>query len=287
MKILPSEPRFDVASVLNRGHRDYQEDSLVTDFPLGSEMGFAVLADGMGGHAAGDMASKIIVTEVYSELKFQSSSIERFTEELPDTLVNAAISANECIQAHVAQSPKDKGMGSTLVSPIFIGDRLWWVSVGDSPFYLFRGGKLKQLNEDHSMAPQIDLMLLNGEIDEETARTHPDRNALTSVLSGGDIPRIDCPKKPFEVRKGDIYIVSSDGLQFLTNEAIAAIVAENVKEPSSVIATKLMNAIAELDDPDQDNISFSVIRVNRTEADTAQANFVLNRAALGLGVVNG
>ena len=67
------EPRFDVASAICQG-RDYQEDAIVTDFPFGSDSGVVVLADGMGGHAAGDVASKIVVTEVFSELKFESAN---------------------------------------------------------------------------------------------------------------------------------------------------------------------------------------------------------------------
>jgi len=64
--------QYDVASAISLGKRDVQEDAIICDFPLGSELGFAVLADGMGGHAAGDIASKIVVTEVFSELKLQS-----------------------------------------------------------------------------------------------------------------------------------------------------------------------------------------------------------------------
>ena len=62
------ETRFDVASVLSVGQRDHQEDALASDFPIGADWGFVVLRDGMGGHAAGDVASKIVVTEVFSEL---------------------------------------------------------------------------------------------------------------------------------------------------------------------------------------------------------------------------
>ena len=85
--------RYDVASVLNRGHRDYQEDALATDFPLGADFGYAVLSDGMGGHAAGDVASKIVVTEVFSELKFQSSDAEGFEADIGNVLKDGACSS--------------------------------------------------------------------------------------------------------------------------------------------------------------------------------------------------
>lgn len=280
MKRVRPEPRYDVASALSPGHREYQEDSLIADFPLGTDAGFAVLADGMGGHAAGDTASKIIVTEVYSELKFQSSSMAEAEDELPSILWAVTQSANECIRAHVAQTPRDRGMGSTLVAPIFVGDNLYWISIGDSPLYLVRDGKMRQINADHSMAPEIDAQWRRGEIDEETARNHPERNCLTSVLCGGDIPKVDCPRKPFKIQREDIYLVSSDGLQFLTNEEIAAIVLEKREESSSVIAAGLLNALTELDDPDQDNISIAVIKVNWTDAEAPAPKMALTKAQL-------
>ena len=146
---MPSSPdiRFDVASVLDRGAREYQEDALATDFPMGADLGYAVLSDGMGGHAAGDVASKIVVTEVFAELKFQSGDPEYFSENIGTILKHAAVVANDCVRAHTANNPDTAGMGATLVAPIFLGDRLFWISIGDSPFFLYRGGRLKQLNE--------------------------------------------------------------------------------------------------------------------------------------------
>jgi serine/threonine protein phosphatase PrpC len=128
-------------------------------------------------------------------------------------------------------------------------------------------------------------MWKSGIIDEETARHHPDRNCLTSVLCGGSVPKVDCPRQPFQTVKGDIYVVSSDGLQFLSNEEIEDIVLENKNKSASVIASKLLRAITELDDPDQDNLSLSVIKVNWTDAESASAPLVLTKAQLG--VVNG
>ena len=180
---MPKSPdiRFDVASVLNRGCRDYQEDAIATDFPLGAEFGYAVLSDGMGGHAAGDVASKIVVTEVFSELKFQSSDVGKFTQNVGKVLKSAAISANECMAAHAATNPDTAGMGATLVAPVFVRDQLFWISIGDSPLYLMRDGQLRQLNEDHSLGPHIDYMVRSGMMSEDVGRNHPDRNALTSV----------------------------------------------------------------------------------------------------------
>jgi serine/threonine protein phosphatase PrpC len=253
--------RYDVATALSRGQRHYQEDAIVADFPIGSDTGFAVLSDGMGGHSAGDVASKIVLTEVYSELKLQSGAAETFAAHVPDILESAALAANECIKSHVGQHPNTRGMGATLIAPVFLGTQLYWISVGDSPLYLFRDGSLSQLNEDHSMAPQIDLMVQSGLLDPEEGAEHPDRNCLTSVLIGEEIAQIDCPKEPFTVQDGDVLLAASDGLQFLDDDEIEDVLRSNATRPSTEIADLLMHELEELADPDQDNISFSVIRV--------------------------
>lgn len=264
--------RFDVASVLNRGCRDYQEDAIATDFPLGAEFGYAVLSDGMGGHAAGDVASKIVVTEVFSELKFQSSNLSKLAENVCDVLKSAAVSANACMAAHTSNNPDTAGMGATLVAPVLIRDKLFWISIGDSPLYLFRGGELRQLNEDHSLGPHIDYMVRSGMMSEDVGRNHPDRNALTSVLIGETIERIDCPEVPFQLRDGDILVVASDGLQFLSNREIRRILRENYKASSARIAETLLRELRALADPEQDNVCFSVIKVRLRSGVDGNAN---------------
>jgi PPM family protein phosphatase len=256
------EPRYDVASGISQGARDYQEDAITTDFPVGAEAGFVVLADGMGGHAAGDVASKIVLTEVYSELKFQFADVSAFEARAPEILRNVADFANETLRQHADSHPETDGMGATLVVPALVENRLWWISVGDSPLFLYRNGRLTQLNEDHSMGPQIDFMAKTGLIDPETAKDHPDRNCLVSVLMGSRISKIDCPTKPFEMKAGDIVVCSSDGLQFLTNAQIERVLGKYRKNRSTEIAERLLEEINKLDDPDQDNISFTIIKVN-------------------------
>jgi PPM family protein phosphatase len=260
------EPRYDVASGISQGARDYQEDAITCDFPVGAEAGFVVLADGMGGHAAGDVASKIVLTEVYSELKFHFADVEAFEAKAPEVLRTVADLANDTLRQHTRSHPETEGMGATLVVPCLVENRLWWISVGDSPLFLYRAGRLSQLNEDHSMAPQIDFMVKQGLMDAETAANHPDRNCLISVLMGTRIPKIDCPTKPVELKAGDIVICASDGLQFMTNAQIERLVHKYSKKRSTEIAERLLEELVKLDDPDQDNISFTVIKVNDASA---------------------
>ena len=259
------EPRFDVASAICQGGRDYQEDAIVTDFPFGTDTGVVVLADGMGGHAAGDVASKIVVTEVYSELKFQSANFVQQEKDIPTFMAMAASGANAQVRDHVKDNPAVRGMGATLVSLVIVENRMYWMSIGDSPLYMLRNGKMEQLNEDHSMAPQIDFMAQQGLLDPEAAKNHPDRNCLTSVILGERVAKSDCPTKPFELKLGDIIVVSSDGLQYLEDPKIQKILHRYRRRKSAEICGHLLEAIETLADPDQDNCSFAVIKLNHNK----------------------
>jgi protein phosphatase len=254
---------YDAASAISRGRRAHQEDAMASDFPIGTGAGFAVVADGMGGHAAGDVASKIAVTEVFSELKLQAEDPGAGGGDLPVILRAAAATANACIGGHAATHAETRGMGTTLLAVALRGAQLHWLSVGDSPLYLFREGRLRRINEDHSMAPQIDLMVESGLLSPEDGRDHPDRNCLTSVIAGQEIPRIDCPAEPFTLRPGDVLVLASDGLQFLEDDEIAAILRRRSGAPSARIAAELMQALEVLADPDQDNAALTVIQLDK------------------------
>lgn len=275
---------FDASCALSKGQRSYQEDAVIADFARGTDVGLAVLADGMGGHAAGDIASKIVVTEVFSELVFHRGDPDAFEKVVSDTLRHAATAANSCLKEHVTAYPETRGMGATLVATVVLKRHLYWISIGDSPLFLFRDGVLNQLNEDHSMAPQIDFMVRSGLLDAEEARNHPDRNTLTSVLFGEAIPKVDCPDEPLELQSGDVIIVASDGLQFLTNEEIEATLRRNNDLNSSAIADDLLLRLTEQGDPDLDNVSFSVVKLDEAAQSNSQKESPV-RAATGIRCV--
>lgn len=253
--------KYDVATAVSIGRRDYQEDAVACDFALGAPFGFAVLADGMGGHAAGDIASKIVVTEVFSEIKLQAGDPCALESEIGEVLRSVAHGANACIEAHVAQNPALRGMGATLVAPVLFENRLYWLSIGDSPLFLYRKGTLSQINEDHSLAPQIDMMVRMGQLDAEAARNHPDRNSLTSVVMGRRIPQMDCRAEPTPLERDDIVIASSDGLQYLSNKEIEAVIKRHHRRGAHDIAAALMKAVDDLGNPEQDNVSLALIKI--------------------------
>ena len=252
---------FDTATAISQGARDYQEDALICDFSRGAELGFVVLADGMGGHAAGDIASKIVVTEMFSELTFMRPDMLEYPSCIADMLQNAASLANDTLRKHVELHPETRGMGATLVCMVIVDDRLHWISIGDSPLYLFRDGVLRQLNEDHSMAGTIDMMVRSGALSPEDGLNHPDRNVLTSVLFGEPVAHVDCPPEPTQLRAGDTLIVASDGLQFLSDDEIGKLLRDRPFCGSGEIADALMDSLKALNDPDLDNISLSVTRI--------------------------
>lgn len=252
--------RLDTATASDQGQRAYQEDSLVSDFPQGAPFGFAVVADGMGGHAAGDRASQIAIHSAFDELRRLRNNHCEDTE-FPTHLKDIVQGANAKIQRYSADHPETSGMGTTFVATVISDDKLFWASVGDSPLYLYRDGALQQVNQDHSLAPQIDLLVASGMLSPEDGRDHPDRNVLTSVLVGSDIPKIDCPEQATTLAEGDILVIASDGLQTLDHAQLEETLHKNRFRPSSDIIDRLITDLKSANDPDQDNASAIVIRI--------------------------
>lgn len=261
MQMGPGEFWYDAATAQTLGYRHSQEDAVIASFPLGADAGFTVLADGMGGHAAGDLAARIVLTEVVSRMLGATADTRSLEVDVPAVLRAAALAADGGLRARVCAEPGLRGMGATLVAVLVLRDALWWISIGDSPLFLFRDGRLRQMNADHSLAPRIDLMLARGMIDADAARNHPDRNVLTSALFGGEIAQIDCPHQALALVPGDIVIAASDGLQFLPDTRIGAILAGLQGASAADVAAAFLAELACLDDPEQDNASVAVIRV--------------------------
>lgn len=268
VNVVNQTARFDVATAAIKGGRNCQEDNLIASFPQGQDIGFSVLADGMGGHLAGDVASALVMSEVFGQIKMKEMLLERQITDIPAILRKSAASANGRIRQYIEDDAETYGMGSTLLATVLRDDDLFWVSVGDSPLFLFRDGELTQLNQDHSMAPQIDMMVKVGAMDSEVGRNHPDRNTLTSAIAGVDIDKIDCPDTPTPVRQGDIVIAASDGLQFLSNDDIAGILRKMQDATSQEIGSALLAALDDLADPDQDNTVFAIVKLGERQAQT-------------------
>ncbi|MGE0699626.1 MAG: PP2C family serine/threonine-protein phosphatase [Hyphomicrobiaceae bacterium] len=259
--------KFFHASRASQGARPYQEDAaavwpgqgeLVPDadpdrLPEGVAL-VAVLADGMGGHAGGALASATIC----------SAFLAHFVAADGDgrgRLMPSLQAANRAIGEKVRDDPALAGMGATLVGVSIGPQGLSWVSVGDSPMYLFRAGDLEQLNDDHSLAPLIDRMVAQGKMTPEQARADPRRHYLRSAVTGEEMELIDAPERMLELAPGDLVIVSSDGIHSLDEEAIRAVVAEQAGNGPKAIADALVEAVDAMGEPHQDNTTVVVISV--------------------------
>lgn len=257
---------YETATFTTTGRRDRQEDCLLASFPAGLGHGFAIVADGMGGAASGEVASALAVAEVFAHLTVNEAHLAAAGASLPHVLRAAADHANTRIGRQSAVDARCVGMGTTLLVAVLSGDRLFWISVGDSPLLLVRDGTPARLNKDHSMAGQIDLLARSGQMDAAVAAAHPDRSVLTSALTGAPVPRVDCPDTPVTVLPGDIVIAATDGLLSVPLPLLARTLARAGSRPAVAIVDDLRAAIDAAADPHQDNASISVIRVGRPPA---------------------
>ena len=138
-------------------------------------------------------------------------------------------------------------MGSTLVAAVVSSEGLNWISVGDSPVWLFREGELERLNADHSMKSELDELVAEGRMTEEEAKQDPRRNMLNLAVMGAPIPRKmrDVPKQPVAVKKGDLVVLASDGLLTLDKPEIARILQEKRDEPLKHSVEELIKKVKE------------------------------------------
>jgi protein phosphatase len=258
--------RFEHAVRATRGGRDYQEDAAalwpspegdpaegqtaVVDGDL-----LVVLADGMGGHAGGAVASKTVCESFISTYSAEAEG------EVPERLKRALEAANLAVAAQVTQKPHLSGMGSTLVGARFSGAGLEWVSVGDSPMFLYRDGAVAPLNADHSLAPLLDQLAKAGRMTEEEARADPRRHMLRAAVTGEPIELVDVSQKPCALLPGDYVVLASDGIHTLEGEHIARVIKAFADDGPATIATKLISEVEAQGDPHQDNTTLVVVRL--------------------------
>ena len=178
----------------------------VKDKPVGPFPNLLVVADGMGGHKAGDFASKYTVKVVHEEL--EKTELDK-PEEILKSIVSVA--NHKLIQA--AQSDvKLEGMGTTLVIATVIGNTLYFSNVGDSRLYLI-GDKIKQLSKDHSL---VEEMVRLGGIKAEEAKNHPDKNIITRAM--GVKEEVEADIYEYRLKKGDMILMCTDGLSNMVED---------------------------------------------------------------------
>ena len=189
--------------------REGNEDSYLTEGPL-----FAV-ADGMGGHRGGEVASQLAV-----------ETLEKLFKEGAGDLPDQVQEANRVVFERSVLDRKVAGMGTTLTAALVEGDRVRLAHVGDSRAYLLRDGTLRLLTEDHTL---VHRMVSEGEISKEEAETHPQRSVLTRALGVDTV--VDVDDDSLQVRPGDRLLLCTDGLTSMVSEDEIEDVLRTVPDP--------------------------------------------------------
>ncbi len=224
-----------------------------------ARLGLAVLADGMGGHAAGEVASGMATTALGSELEhaFKKQPAHKTTRSRSRTrevMIDVIARTNAAIHMAARSNPKFSGMGTTLVVAQFYDNRLVVAHVGDSRLYRFRGDSLAQLTRDHSqLQEQID----SGMISPEQARFAPNKNLVTRAL-GVDVT-VKAEVGEHEVVPGDIYLLCSDGLNDMAEDRDIAALLTTMSADLSLCAQQLIQMANE--NGGRDNVSVILAKV--------------------------
>jgi serine/threonine protein phosphatase PrpC len=213
------------------------------------------LGDGLGAHFGGNLASYHVVSQFINE--YRASSLP------PAWRLRVALEqANESLYHLSSRISWDQPpMGTTLVGIMITPKKLHWISVGDSPMFVFRDGSLTRLNADHSLAPILEERVLNGELTAEDAAEHPDRHVLQSACLGIPLTMVDARMDPYELRSGDIVITCSDGIFTLEQKQMEEMLAFGKNSTAGKIADALMFAVRCADCPRQDNATITVVKI--------------------------
>ena len=251
--------QLDVVSISHPGMvRSHNEDALFVD----GNVGLAVLADGMGGYNAGEVASSIAVDVISKSMLEELASGRELTKVDTDTglshaglLLRQQIAvANKEIYDTAQTRPDCAGMGTTIVATVFCGPRVSIGHIGDSRCYRLRGEKFEQLTRDHSLLQeQID----SGMLTPERARYSLNKNLVTRALGIDEVASADITE--YRVEAGDNFLLCSDGLtDMVDNEAIGAAIGDK-RSDLSAAAGELIDIANR--NGGRDNISVVLVRV--------------------------
>ena len=196
--------------------------------------GLFVVADGMGGHVSGEMASHLAVQSVEEFVTRSRSETVDFSGEYrrdlsteQNRLLAATRVANRKIREEADRNPTRRGMGTTLIGVILEDKHLAVVNVGDSRLYQMRDGTLKQVTHDHTMVAEQQRL---GRLTKDEARKHPQRHILTSALGISESPKIDLYRT--KLKPDDLYLICSDGLNDMLDDEEILKIIHSIKDKS-------------------------------------------------------
>jgi PPM family protein phosphatase len=237
--------------------REHNEDTIGTD----ADIGLVVLADGMGGYKAGEVASGITVRTIMTLLK---DAVEREDLALrdpesglsrPGILLRDAINrANKIIYQTAKTQPNCEGMGTTVVAGLFFDDRLTVAHVGDSRLYLQRAGELRQVTQDHSLLQEL---VARGLYTPEEAQRAASKNYVTRALGVEPTVEVDVTEVP--VLKDDLFLLCSDGLSDMVEDEDIHLTISTFGGNLETLAKQLV--LLSNENGGRDNVSIVVVRV--------------------------
>lgn len=217
--------------------RKINEDSFLCEKLEGVDNTYLyIVADGMGGHNAGEVASSMAVQETTSYIKQNFEKITSGDEDILDLIRKAVLRANDIIYKTSLIESNCTGMGTTLSMALIKDNAMYAGHVGDSRIYLIRDKEIKRLTEDHSLVAEL---IKNGSIKPEEAKNHPQKNVITRAL--GTEYTLDVDVFRYELKDGDYMLFCTDGLSNLVSESeiMASIKnAKDIDEASEVLMDK-------------------------------------------------
>ncbi len=237
--------------------RDHNEDAIGSN----SDIGLMVLADGMGGYNAGEVASGIAV-QIISELATEGADREERNELDPTTglmrqsivLRDAVARANKIIFQTAQSQTHCEGMGTTLVAAMFYDNRISLAHVGDSRAYRLRGDKFEQLTLDHSLLQEL---VDRGFYSEEEAQRSTNRNYVTRAL--GVEPTVEVEVQEFDVLREDVFLLCSDGLPDMVEDEDIHLTISTFNASLDVVGQQLVRLANE--HGGRDNVSVMLAQV--------------------------
>jgi PPM family protein phosphatase len=230
-----SRLRFRTATISNAGGRDHNEDA------CGHRGGCWALADGLGGHGGGEVASRVAVDSVLGSLADTPPSVAG--------IVQAMQAANLALHREQQATPALERMRTTLVILVSNGAAALWGHVGDSRLYHFRGGQLLAQTADHSV-PQA--MVKAGEMRAADIRHHEDRNRLLRTLGNEEEPRPTLVPAAVPLAAGDAFLLCTDGFWEYVTETEMEITLAKAADPDAWLGT-MTRRLVERAEPSHDN----------------------------------
>lgn len=258
---IQSEGQHTIAWDQIRGQRPSQQDSALWVRISATEY-LLILADGLGGEVAGDVASSVAVSSFCDA--YETPAIP---EEPRARLMAALQATNLALHDRIVAEPELAGMATTLVAAVVYDGLLQWVSVGDSPMWLFRRGEVRRLNANHSVAGELAERVAAGEMTAAEAAASPARSLLFEAVHGADIKLVDAPDTPFPLELGDIVVLASDGVESCSPKELAEIVSGG--DTAEELVDRILRAVEAHERTFQDNATLIAIRLPMIGTDDA------------------